>query len=71
MDVVYEFGVRDSHDLERWGPGLVLLDDWTYFDESEPRLGWMRLLARWPLFRRSQWTVHYRLGAPRGGASAS
>lgn len=63
-DVVYQFGLRDSHDLERWGHRLVLLEDWTYFDEHEPRLGWMRLLARWPLFRRSQWTVHYRLGTP-------
>lgn len=62
-DVVYQFGLRDSHDLERWGPGLVLLDDWTYFDEQEPRLGWMRLLAWWPLFRRSQWTVRYHLGS--------
>lgn len=62
-DVVYQFGLRDSHDLEQWAPGLVLLDDWTYFDEPEPRLGWMRLFARWPLFRRSQWTVHYRLGS--------
>lgn len=61
-DVVYQFGLRDSHDMQQWAPGLVLLDDWTYFDEPQPRLGWMRLLARWPLFRRAQWTVHYRLG---------
>jgi O-methyltransferase involved in polyketide biosynthesis len=63
-DVVYQFGLHDSHDMEQWSPGLVLLDEWTYFDEPEPRLGWMRLLARWPLFRRAQWTVHYRLGRP-------
>ncbi len=61
-DVVYQFGLRDSHDMQQWAPGLVLLDEWTYFDDPEPRLGWMRLLARWPLFRRAQWTVHYRLG---------
>lgn len=63
-DVSYQFGLRDSHDLEAWDPGLVLLDDWDYFDSDEPRLGWLRLFARWPLFRRAQWTVHYRLGAP-------
>lgn len=63
-DVVYQFGLSNSHDMEQWGPGLVLLDDWTYFDEPEPRLGWMRQFARCPLFRRSQWTVHYRLGRP-------
>ena len=63
-DVVYQFGLHDSHDIEAWAPGLVLLDDWAYFDEDEPRLGWMRLFARWPLFRQAQWTVHYRLGTP-------
>lgn len=61
-DVVYQFGLQDSHDMEAWAPGLVLLDDWAYFDEDEPRLGWMRPFARWPLFRQAQWTVHYRLG---------
>ena len=65
-DVAYESGLRDAHEMEGWAPGLVLLDEWTYFDEPEPRLGWMRLLARWPLFRRSQWTVHCRLGTPTG-----
>jgi methyltransferase (TIGR00027 family) len=62
-DVVYQFGIDDSRELESWAAGITLLDDWTYFDESEPKLGWMRLLARLPLFRQAQWTVHYRLGA--------
>ena len=61
-DVVYQFGIGDSRALESWAPGITFLDDWTYFDESEPKLAWMRLLARWPLFRHAQWTVHYRLG---------
>lgn len=64
-DVVYQFGLADSREMETWAPGLVLLDDWTYFDEAEPKLGWMRLFARWSLFRWAQWTVHYRLGADR------
>ncbi len=62
-NVVYHFGLRDSRDMEDWAPGITFLDDWTYFDEDEPKLGWMRLFARWPLFRWAQWTVHYRLGA--------
>lgn len=61
-NVVYQFGIGDSRDLEKWAPGLRLLDDWTYFDEPEPKLGWTRLFSRWTLFRRAQWTVHYRLG---------
>ena len=65
-DVAYQFGLQDSHDMEAWAPGMVLLDDWDYFDEDEPRLRWMRPFARWPLFRQAQWTVHYRLGSHRG-----
>jgi methyltransferase (TIGR00027 family) len=64
-DVVYQFGVEDSREMESWAPGITFLDDWSYFDESEPKLGWMRLFARWPLFRWAQWTVHYRLGSKR------
>jgi O-methyltransferase involved in polyketide biosynthesis len=62
QDVVYTFGLGDSREIESWAPGLTFLDDWTYFDEMEPKLGWMRWFARWPLFRWAQWTVHYRLG---------
>lgn len=61
-NVVYRFGLESSREMESWSPGLALLDDWTYFDEDEPKLGMLRLFARWPLFRRAQWTVHYRLG---------
>lgn len=61
-EVAYRFGMADSRAMEAWAPGLVLLDDWTYFDEPEPRLRWMRPMARLSLFRRAQWTVHYRLG---------
>jgi O-methyltransferase involved in polyketide biosynthesis len=62
-NVVYQFGLDNSREIESWAPGLAFLDDWTYFDEAEPKLGWMRLFAGWSLFRRAQWTVRYRLGA--------
>lgn len=62
-NVVYQFGLDDGRELEDWAPGIRLLDEWTYFDEDEPKLGWMRLFARWPLCRRVQWAAHYQLGA--------
>jgi O-methyltransferase involved in polyketide biosynthesis len=65
-DVVYQFGIENSREMESWASGIAFLDDWTYFDEPEPKLGWMRLFASWPLFRWAQWTVHYRLGASPG-----
>ncbi len=66
-DVAYQFGLENSREMESWAPGLSFLDDWTYFDDGEPKLGWMRWLAWWPMFRRAQWTVHYRLGAADEG----
>ena len=66
-NVVYQFGLADGREIEGWAPGLTLLDEWTYFDEGEPKLGWMRWFARWPLFRQTQWTVHYRLGKREEG----
>jgi len=61
-NVVYQFGLDDSHDMEGWAPGLELIDEWTYFDEPEPKLGWMRWFAGLRLVRWAQWTVRYRLG---------
>jgi len=61
-DVFFRSGIGDSREMERWAPGLKLLDDWTYYDEDEPRLGMIRWFSRWPLIHWLQWTVHYRLG---------
>ncbi|MEE8395473.1 MAG: hypothetical protein V3S29_05410 [bacterium] len=49
--------------LESWAPGIRLLDEWSYFDEAEPKLRRLRPFAWFNFVRRAQWTVHYRLGA--------
>ena len=62
-NVVYSFGMDTSRDMEGWAPGIELLGEWTYFDEREPKLGWYRWFASWPMLRSIQYTVHYRLGS--------
>ena len=43
-------------------PGIAFLDDWSYFDsKEEEEFGWLSLLGRVGLFRKTQWTVHYRM----------
>ena len=61
-DVVYSSGLSDSAEIESFAAGVRLLDEWTYFDDGDARLGWMRWFARWDLFGRAQWTIHARLG---------
>ena len=59
---LFRSGLSDGRELESWGSGIRLLGEWSHFDEAEPRLGRLRKLRHFPLFRKRQWTIHYRLG---------
>jgi len=58
---IYHFGIHKSDEMESWGKGIHLLDDWTYFDPNHPKLSWLRWFGKRELFRKILWTVHYRL----------
>lgn len=58
----FTFGIGDSHDMERWNSDIAFLDEWTYFDDNEPKLGWLNWFRNFEMFRKVQWTAHYRLG---------
>ena len=46
--------------MEEWHTGIQLLDDWSYFDSEEKKLGWLKMFRNIELFRKTQWTVHYK-----------
>ena len=58
---IFHSGIRDSREMEEWNKGIVLLDDWSYFDSNDKKLGWFKIFGKFELFRKSQWTVHYKL----------
>ncbi len=60
-EVTMNFGITDGKDLESWGKGIRLLDEWTVFDDKEKKLGWMNLFAFSKRLRKTQWIVHYQL----------
>jgi hypothetical protein len=60
-DASFHFGIRRSDEMETWNKGIWLLGDWSYFDSNEKKLGWMKILRHVELFRKTQWTVHYKL----------
>ena len=60
-DATYGFGIRNSKEMEEWDKGIQFLDDWSYFDAGEKKLGWVNLFKNVKLFRMTQWTVHYKL----------
>ncbi|MBP2029095.1 O-methyltransferase involved in polyketide biosynthesis [Methanohalophilus levihalophilus] len=61
-DAEFLSGIRSSNEMQQWGCGIELLDDWSYFDSNEKKLGWLKLLRNFGFIRKTQWTVHYRLG---------
>jgi O-methyltransferase involved in polyketide biosynthesis len=60
-DATFRSGISNGHEMEQWHSGIQFLDEWSYFDSDEKKLGWLRLLRHIGLIRKTQWTVHYRL----------
>ncbi len=59
---VFTFGVPNSRHFEEWSEDYHFLDEWTYFDDKEKKLGLLNLFSRFELFRKVQFTVHYKIG---------
>jgi len=63
MGVRYHWGIGDARELERWAPGMRLLDEWFPFDRPEPRLAKLQWIRRFPFLAKSIGVYHYQLGA--------
>ena len=57
----FYFGISDSKDFEKWNKGITFLDDWTYFDDKEKKLGWINIFGRSKKFSKTQWIIHYHI----------
>lgn len=57
----FTFGISESRAMERWNSGITFVDDWTYFDDQDPRLGLYNWLGGIESLRKIQWVVHYLL----------
>jgi len=62
LGVAMLWGIRTSAELEGWGEGISLLEDWYYYEHWEERLGWQNLFDLIPFLRRSSRLLRYQLG---------
>jgi methyltransferase (TIGR00027 family) len=60
-DATFHFGIAQSNDFEKWHQGIEFLDEWTFFDDHEKKLGWMQFFGRFEKMKKAQWIVHYKL----------
>lgn len=56
------WGLKHGKDVEHWGEGISLLEEWFYFGTDEPRVSAYRWMRRIPLMEKSTGIFHYRLG---------
>jgi O-methyltransferase involved in polyketide biosynthesis len=56
------WALKRGKDLESWGDGTRLLDEWFPFSSPEPRLAHIRWVRYIPLLAKTTGVFHYRLG---------
>ena len=57
------WGLKHGRDVEKWGEGISMLEEWFYFDDPEPRMAPFRWMRLFPVLGKSTGTFHYQLGA--------
>ena len=58
----YQFGVREAKEVERYGPGIKVVEEWSYFEDEDIRPKFLRLFRYFKFMTRTQWTIKARLG---------
>jgi O-methyltransferase involved in polyketide biosynthesis len=54
--------LKNPRDVEGWGQGITLLDEWNYYEDDEPALKAFRWVRMFPALAKSSGVYHYRLG---------
>ena len=60
------WGLWRGQEIEGWGDGIHLLDEWGYLDRPEPRLAYIRWMRHIPLVAWAGRIYHFHLGKAAG-----
>ncbi len=58
----FDFGVRDARDVEDFGEGIEVREEWSYFEDENIRPAILKLFRNWKFMARTQWTVRASIG---------
>jgi len=58
------WSIKQGKDVEEWGEGIRLLDEWNYYDDDVSQLKAFRWVRMFPAVAKSSGIFHYRLGEP-------
>lgn len=54
--------LKRGKDVESWGAGISLLDEWNYYEDDDPHLKAFRWVRLFPALAKSSGIFHFRLG---------
>jgi O-methyltransferase involved in polyketide biosynthesis len=62
IDLRVRWGIWHGWEMERWGDGIGLLDEWGFFDDPTPRLRSIRWARGLEALARTFRIYHFQLG---------
>ena len=65
VKVRMHWSIKDGKDVESWGEGICLLDDWNYYEDEESPLKAYRWLRLIPPIAKTSGIYYYRLGVQK------
>ena len=66
LNLYVQWGLWHGQEIERWGDGIHLLDEWGFFDDRTPRLDHIRWLRSIEALARTLRIYHFQLGKTAG-----
>ena len=60
IDASYQWGIKNLREMEQWGPGIELVQQWYYLDRHKNRLGLLGWFSYLPILRRQVKIGHLR-----------
>jgi methyltransferase (TIGR00027 family) len=53
----YNYGVKDAREIESYGNGIKVVEEWSYFDDKDIKPSFLRLFRNVRFMSRTQWTI--------------
>jgi len=58
----FNYGVKDAREIETYGSGIKVIEEWSYFEDKDITPSFLRLFRNIKFMSRTQWTIMADLG---------
>jgi methyltransferase (TIGR00027 family) len=58
----YQYGVKDAREIESYGDGIKVIEEWSYFEDPDIRPAFLKWFRNIKMMSRTQWTIRAAIG---------